>query len=230
MAGPSSLARPRLAHPHGFDRGRGSATRADPARQSRRPRDRRYRRHLGPPDPLRTPGRAGADRAAAGGRSRGHGDRWRRHRLDGDDLFISRPRRADLAAATAAGDPDLHRSVRLRRHSRRARARAGGAACDLRLALGGRLLVSECPLARRRDFRDRAGALSVRLSRGPRDVPDPGRATCRSRADAGRAALGIGAAHHAAAGAACHRRRSRASPSWRRSTTLAQANISACRP
>ena len=44
-----------------------------------------------------------------------------------------------------------------------------------RLALGRRLLVSECALAARRDLRHRHRALSLRLSRRARDVPDPER-------------------------------------------------------
>ena len=69
----------------------------------------------------------------------------------------------------------------------------------------------------------------VRLSRRARDVPDPGRAVRRSRAHARRAALAIGAPHHAAAGAAGDRGRSCARAAWKRSTTSARASISACR-
>ncbi len=168
--------------------------------------------------------------SAAGRRRRRDGDRRRRHRLGGHHLLVSGSRRADLAAAVAARHSDLHRGLRLRRHPRRARTGAVGAARDVRLAVRRRLLVSECPLARRRGLRHRLRALPVRLSRRARDVPDPGGAARRGRADARRAAM--------AAGARASRCRWRGRPSRsalrsrcsKRSTTSAPANISACRP
>ena len=131
----------------------------------------------------------------------------RRHRLGGHHVRVSGPRHARLAAAAAARHPDLHRGLRLRRYSRRARARAIGAARDLRLALRRRLLVPERSLARRRDLRHRLRALSLRLSRRARDVPDA-RLRCSRRPPACWArGRGARAPHHAAAGAARHRGR-----------------------
>src|SRR5262249_18921403 len=113
---------------------------------------------------------------------------------------------AELAAAAATCDPDLHRGLRLCRHSRRARARAICAASDFRLALSRRLLVSERPLARRRDTPIRLRALSIRLSRRARDVSDAGPTIHRARAHARRATMGTRAALHCAAGAARNER------------------------
>ena len=73
-----------------------------------------------------------------------------------------------------------------------------------------RLLVPERALARRRDPADGPRALSLRLSRRARDVPDPGRAVRGSRARARRAAVPARAADFAAAGAAGDRGRRRA--------------------
>ena len=71
-----------------------------------------------------------------------------------------------------------------------------------RLALGRRLLVSQSALAAGRDLRDRHRALSLRLSRRARDVPDPKRVDDRGRAHARRHALHAGAACRAAPRAA----------------------------
>src|SRR5262249_21044156 len=108
----------------------------------------------------------------------------------------------ELAAATAACDPDLHRGLRLCRHPRRARPGAIGAASGFRLALRRRLLVSERPLTRRRNSPFRLRALSIRLSRRARDVSDSGSTIHRARTHARRATLGTRTAHHFAAGAA----------------------------
>ena len=108
--------------------------------------------------------------------------------------------------------PDLYRGLRLRRHSRRGRTRAGGLARDLRLALRGRLLVSERPLAHRRHPSVRLRALPLRLSRHARDAADARLDVHRGSAHARRASMGPGAAHHLAAGAARARCRRLARP------------------
>ncbi len=93
-----------------------------------------------------------------------------------------------------------------------------------------RLLVPERALARRRHLRHGLRALSLRLSRRARDVPDPERALFAEAARMlGARPWPLARAHHAAAGAAGDRGRRSRSRCSRRSTTSAPANISACR-
>ncbi len=233
---------PRVASPFVICAGASGRPRSAPSRWRRRCW--RSRRSLGllfvalgetgdiwaAPRALCDSGRADADRAAAGGRRRGDHRGRRRHRLDRHHLRVPGPRRAHLAAAAAARDPDLHRGLRLRRHSRRARAGAVGAARDLRLALRRRLLVPGCALARRRHLRHRLRALPVRLSRRARDVPDARLAVRGSRAHARRAAVDAGAAASRCRWRGPRSRSGSRSRCSRRSTTSAPANISACRP
>ncbi len=159
-----------------------------------------------PPDPPCDPDGAGRDRPSARRRGRGDDPDRRRHRLDRDHVRVSRPRCARLDAAAAARDPDLHRGLCLRRSAGRARSRPVGATRAVRLALGGRILVPQCPLARRRDPAVRLRALSLRLSRRPRDAADAGYAARRAGPHAGRAPVGDRAAHQPAIGATGHRR------------------------
>ena len=136
----------------------------------------------------------------------------RRRRVARHRLSLSRPRYARLGARAAARLPDLHRRLRLRRHLRRVRPGAEHAARADRLEADARLLVSEHPLAARRDLRLLAGALSVRVPRRARDVPDAERVPVRGRAHARRHAFHAGAPRRAAARAA---RRSRSGCRWR---------------
>ena len=157
-------------------------------------------------------------------------DRRRRHRLDRHHLPVSRPRRAGLAAAAAARDPDLHRRLRLRRHARR--ARAGADRRCARCSAGGRPPTTGFRTCARSAARSSSSAsCSILTSISPR-------ARCsRPRARADREAARMLGARPLAAGAAASRCRWRGPRSRsasrsrcsKRSTTSAPANISACR-
>ena len=170
----------------------------------RRCRDRRASRALC------AAGGADADGAAARRRGHHHLGGRRRHGMDRDDISISRARNPALAAAAAAGDPDLYRRLYLCRHPRHRRPGAGSAARDLRLAFAPGLLVSAYPLARRRHLHHRLRALSLYLPRRARDVSNSAPRFRRCRAHARCAALCRGAADHHTAGAAGARGRHRA--------------------